>query len=99
MLQLLFLMLLQMKEVLEKYLEDEDDMLDMNLTARSVFAPYLRCSTMEYMLSSHWGILCKTSGWRKIHKSEVPPRRLKKYMVDCFQRGNSAACSSWQPRN
>jgi hypothetical protein len=28
-------MLAQMKEVLEKYLEDEDDMLDMNLTARS----------------------------------------------------------------
>ena len=26
--------ILQMKEVLEKYLEDEDDMLDLNLTAK-----------------------------------------------------------------
>ncbi len=33
------LLLLQIKEVLEKYLEDEDDMLDMNLTARSASAP------------------------------------------------------------
>ena len=26
--------IMQMKEVIEKYLEDEDDMLDMNLTAK-----------------------------------------------------------------
>ena len=31
----------QMKEVLEKFLEDEDDMLDMNLTARLVHVPRL----------------------------------------------------------
>lgn len=38
-----------MKEVLEKYLEDEDDMLDMNLTARSDSS--LLPATLDFMAS------------------------------------------------
>lgn len=46
----------QMREVLGKYLEDEDDMLDMNLTAK--------CGPVWVFSLRHCGGLC--AGWQAL---------------------------------
>jgi hypothetical protein len=55
----------QIKEVLEKYLEDEDDMLDMNLTARSDCVPVISDSHIacHVFLCHSRGNVIRHAGW------------------------------------